>query len=263
MFVKYLTKRNHTIMPPSKFHRRHCLLFTTETIFLSETISYISDHLGSLTARGDNSKILILAGSHGHEDGTDGMTDKLDHDEKAFKDTCLWLGTNHHKMQAANCFQEIRPWSDVKVDAWKGGPLYSHRPELIDEARSLTQQLSDIGARVEVLNIGEFHGRPEALVAYVRAGQPTAIIINWCNSKDGYTARLLTRAGLCSQLVLANERVLITGNKEITLDKHQEDFLARATSKISDRQKKPTEHGLAFLIYGPSGEERMAWNPIT
>ena len=60
-------------MPPSKFDRRHCLLFTTANIKTIDTIPFINDNLESLTARGDKSKILILDGSHGDEDGNDGM----------------------------------------------------------------------------------------------------------------------------------------------------------------------------------------------
>ena len=142
--------------------------------------------------------------------------------------------------------------------------------------------MARIGALVDVLDIGNFcypsyvwlnfvrtffpafymdrETGAKALISYVEACQPTAIVINWCYTKGGNMARLLYKSGICGQMILENERVLLTGNNAILMDCHQKKFIEDSAAKIN-RPKSILErlglrrgHGLAFLAYGPSGE---------
>ena len=75
-----------------------------------------------------------------------------------------------------------------------------------------------VGAKVEILNIAQFHQDPNGLVRFVRSCEPTAIVVNWCYTQDGDVHKLLTKSGICSQLLLGNERVILTGNTCIAMD---------------------------------------------
>ena len=86
------------------------------------------------------------------------------------------------------------------------------------------------------------------LVPNFRIGQklPLAALASFSMS-----VKVLTRAGICGQLFLANERVLLTGNIKIHMDDDQQKAIDEAARRISSR---PRRKGLVFIISGPSGE---------
>ena len=226
-------------MSHSKFALNNCLLFTTETTCLRESLTFIEEKLEALTARGDQSKILFIRGSHGSQDGRDGLGNRKYLEEKFFTRTCIALGTTHH------------------TDQWTGQPRWQKiRPKQskYNVYRSkLQEKLCSVGARVEILDLDKFHKDPKGLVLFVRRCEPTAIVVNWCHSKGGAVHKLLTKSGICSQLLLGNERVLLTGNIAIAMDNDQFDCIIKAARQISGlKQDSPA---MMIFLWGPAGND--------
>ena len=238
-------------MANSKFALNNCLLFTTDTTKLRESLKYIEEKLEALTARGDQSKILLIRGSHGDEDGADGLEEDGYLQETFFTRTCEALGTTHHieKWTGQPRWQDNPPRTEEKIQELKSTlPVNRRRLKEIDIGWKLQKNLHKVGAKVEILNIAKFHTKPNDFVRFVRRCQPTAIIVNWCHSEGGDVHNLLTKSGICSQLLLGNERVLLTGNTAIAMDEDQYDCLVKVARKIK-RDSPP----MMIFLWGPPG----------
>ena len=224
-------------MSHSKFALNNCLLFTIDKTNLSESLNFIEENLKALTERGDQSKILFIRGSHGSKDGTDGLRSRKSLEDKLFTSTCAALGTTHD------------------IDPWTGKPRWQliqpKQPASDDIGSKLREKLHRVGAKVEILNMAEFHKDSQGLVRFVRSCQPTAIVVNWCYSQDGDVHKLLTKTGICSQLLLGDERVLLTGNIAIAMDDDQSDCLKKAARIIS--RLKPDSPPMRIFLWGPAG----------
>ena len=245
----------------STFDLRHCLLLNTDGNDNVETMHFMDQHFEDLTSRhGNNSKILILTGSHGDTDGTDAMEDDDMLDPVPFTSLCDKLGTTHREddfyTNRIN-FQCINPWTEEEEFVVQ---LDYRQFELI---KRLREKLHRTGAQVQILNVANFvgangDGGSENLVRTIRDCDPTAVIVTWCYSKEGFTARLLTAAGLFPKLVLRNERILLTGNKDIQLDEDQSSFLNQAAKLIKKHYRKTSKKGikrpgLRFVLEGDPG----------
>ena len=190
-------------MSHSKFALNNCLLFTTDSTNLRESLTFIEENLEALTARGDQSKILFIRGSHGSQDGGDGLEERSFLEKRFFARTCEALGTTHH------------------TNSWTGQPRWQgiqpkHPPA--DFSSELREKLHNVKAKVEILDIARFHQKPQAFINFVTDCEPTAIVVNWCYSENGAVHKVLTLSSICSQLLLGNERVLLTGNILIAMD---------------------------------------------
>ena len=81
--------------PPSKFSKG-CILLSNSPVKLPELVAHLSSNLEELISRGEQSKILILDGTHGNEEGTDGMKEKTFYQRSFLEETSQILGTRYH-----------------------------------------------------------------------------------------------------------------------------------------------------------------------
>ena len=247
------------------FDLRHCLLLNTGEFNIEETISFMNKHFEELTSRhGEDSKILILTGCHGTLDGSDALEKPALLDPGFFPSFCLALGTTHHEddfdTNRIN-YQHVKPWT--KQELFDLG-MRRMDSKSRDVSQRLRRRLYKRGARVQVLNVANFvgaseHGGSENLVRTIQDCDPTAVVVNWCYSKDSFTTRLLTATGLFSKFALRNERILLTGNKNIQIDEDQSQFLSKAAKLIKKHYNRDTSErdiarpGLRFVLEGDPG----------
>ena len=57
----------------NEFHHEQSVLVASSAVTFSGAVKYIEKHISELVLRGASSKPLILTGSHGEKDGTDGL----------------------------------------------------------------------------------------------------------------------------------------------------------------------------------------------
>ena len=64
---------NFVKMAENKFHIEHSVLVSSDAVTATETTRYIEKSIKDLVKRGKHSKVLILSGCHGTEEGDDGL----------------------------------------------------------------------------------------------------------------------------------------------------------------------------------------------
>ena len=110
---------------------------------------------------------------------------------------------------------------------------------------------------MEVLNIAHFHNRPEDLAEYAHDCGASAIVINWCYSLVGDTARALEKSGISAKLVLSDQRVIDTGKPWLTLDEDQKEFIWEVKRVIDERRENGDRGGRGFVVYGSPGDAAL------
>ena len=111
---------------------------------------------------------------------------------------------------------------------------------------------------VEIANMGYFYKDPDSLVKFIKKCDPSAIILNWCFSENSDSRWLLQRAGLLAKLYLNNERVLLTGNKTVRLDKDQEALINEMEIKLKQLRDVPGSPRPHIFIQGPAGKSTFS-----
>ena len=207
---------------------QNCLIFRTKNIFqtnktlltsntrtttsgLTESVPNLLDFLKRFCA----SKLitcLIISGCHGNlADGLSGFTKKELLDYKLYEATCKVVGSKAEDMNISST--PIPKPQRMYIDA-------------IDDA--LLRQPPYINIKFNVLYIKHFHQKSQALLDFVEELGPSAIILDWCFTKNGDVANLLTKAGIVSRMWLIFERTSIvgmTGNGLIELSNQQTEAL--------------------------------------
>ena len=215
---------------------------------------YLNSNLDDLIARGQHSKILILDGSHGREDGADSLTEKTLYQRSFMEETCEILGTRHHvrrRQSMLPTYEKIRPCSEWLLRDWKRKWWFRDKINLY---QALRKKLYQNNVSVEIANLGYFYKDPDSLVMFIKNCDPSAIILNWCRSEHSDSRLLLQRVGLLAKVYLNNERVLLTGNKTIRLDEHQEKLINEMEIKLQKLRDLPGSPRPHVLILGPAGK---------
>ena len=160
--------------------------------------------------------ILIVSGGHG-KDGESGFTRKHLLYHKFYEETCKLVGILPLSEPSTNI-------QTLHIDAEKKALLRNRLYKKI---------------RFNVLNIKYFHeegeGDKEGLIKYVRALNPSAIIIDWCYSRHADVANVLTKSGIVSEMWLKYERTCIVGTSGkgwIDLDDKQSTVLHEIINQI-------------------------------
>jgi len=129
-------------------------------------------------------------------------------------------------------------------------------PRPIPEANKYIQgkKRTRLDYEAHVLDIAFFYKRPNALVNFVKAYNPTTLIISWYFTRESYTANLLARSGLISRIIAENEKYLITGVKDRSIIKLG-DGQSSAIDKLSVEFKNPEKwkKGSTNWITGKAG----------
>ena len=216
---------------------RNCLIFRTRNIFqtnktlltsntrtttsgLTESIPNLLDFLKRFCA----SKLitcLIISGCHGHlADGFSGFTQRELLEYGLYEDTCKVVGLK----------AEDRNSSSTPIPKEQKMYIYA-------EEDALLKQPPYRNIKFNVLYIKHFHLKPQALLDFVEKLNPSAIILDWCFTKNGDVANLLTKAGIVSRMWMRFERTSIvgmTGNGFIELSNQQKEILRDVVRLIEE-----------------------------
>ena len=106
---------------------------------------------------------------------------------------------------------------------------------------------------VKIVDVAHYHQKVDELANVVKDFRPTTLIIDWCHSRDGYTARKLQEFGIFSQTMLEQDLYLLTGRGQIKLGNEQTDFLDKIKKKMKDSE---TGNGMLVFLYGPAGSDK-------
>ena len=203
-----------------------------------------------------NGKILVLTGSHGSHDGRDGVSDldmltasvpskgsKVVYNKQQTRGFYeKWTKSDYFGVSAepANDPRIYTPYTGrdgrtfYKVTGIKPIPE-GKMPQPVANTRLLNSKSTDL--KVLVLDVAYFHKRDEELVAFIKKFEPTSLIIDWCFTKNGYTANLLARSGIISQIIAENKKYLVTGVRDraiIELGPGQGGVLDRVKQDMED-----------------------------
>ena len=244
--------------PPPIFSKG-CILLLGDTVDLFELVDHLNSNLNDLMARGEHSKILILDGTHGSKDGGDSLTEREFYNRKGLEQTCEILGTRHHlrkKRSMAPRYEKIKPYTERELKEWESRKYKARHHGKVKKVQALRKKLHKNDASVGIANLGYFYKDPKALVKYITKCDPSAIILNFCHSEKSESRWLLQRSGLLGKIFLNNDRVLLTGNKTIKLDFHQEELIKEVELKLGKLRSMPLPGGPRphVFILGPAGE---------
>ena len=131
------------------------------------------------------------------------------------------------------------------------------------------------GTDINVLDVAFFHKRDKDLVAFIRDFAPTTLIISWCFTATSYTANLLARSGIISNVIAENDKYLVTGVKDRSIiklgqcpvggsrcDKCQGDVLHYVQQDIEDTTlEERWKLGSITTISGPAGSGKTCLGP--
>ena len=172
-------------MPGTQFHHEHSVMVASTAVTDYETHEYMEKYVAELVERGDYSKVLILSGSHGSEDGLDALN-SLD---------CLSDGAGHAsgESQTREFYagwvtflklpvegEDPRDYdpatgrvkgikSSVSVPDWA-----ARKPERVPNRYKATKaKISNI--TIGIVDIAHYHGKPEELLQVVAKFSPTSL----------------------------------------------------------------------------------------
>ena len=231
------------------------VLVTVEPVTHEDAWKYWQAKKADLLAQ-KNGKILVLTGSHGSHDGRDGVSHldlltaevpdqgsaKVYNKQQTRGFYEKWTKSDFFGVSAepANDPRIYTPYTDsneqtfYEVTGIKPIPE-DKMPKPVANTRLKNSKSTDL--KVLVLDVAFFHKRDKDLVAFIKKFQPTSLIIDWCFTKNGYTANLLARSGIISQIIAENKKYLVTGVRDreiIELGPGQGGVLDRVKQDMED-----------------------------
>ena len=170
----------------------------------------LEKYIEELIERGEHSRVMILSGCHGMETGEDGMN-SLD---------CLSDSVIRGKSQTRGFYEDWLRWFKLSVEGEDprvhdpntgevtGINASIKKPEWAGRVpgrvptyfKGIKEKMSNIV--VSIVDIAFYHGKPETLIADIEKFSPSSLILDWCFTREGHTYKLLTSAGLISQIIL-------------------------------------------------------------
>ena len=194
------------------------------------TKDYLEKYMNDLVAKGIYTKIAWLTGSHGKDNGQDGMNfleclsdanrqkDNKSETRNFYIRWCYFFGLAEEgedpRVFDPATGQVTGINTAVVTPEWAG-----RKPGRVPGDYKNMQQLSDI--EIMLIDIANFHGKPEELIAVIKKFEPSTLIIDWCFTRGGFTAQQLTAAGVVSHIKLENDLSIITGRDWIKLSEEQ------------------------------------------
>ena len=88
-------------------------------------------------------------------------------------------------------------------------PEPQHKDPDADEYAFLNNEFKDV--KFNVLNIKHFFKNNKGFLDYAEKFNPTAIVIDWCHSKDGDVANLLVTSGILPRIWLTAGKNMMLG----------------------------------------------------
>ena len=194
----------------------------------------------SMTSFRPDSKILILSGSHGSEDGISGLTDKsienVDEGYGFYREDCELLGIKpgpHKRSQRL----PLRNWNgipDITKPAEK--VVTNHDRFLKDNCN-----LQDLDIRI--CNVCYYHGNSEKLLEEIKVVkeffeyvcihilffnqiQPALIAVAFCFSRNSDVSMMFRRYGIFSEMIITHDIRCITRRPDATLSTQQNELIS-------------------------------------
>ena len=225
------------------------------------TKDYLEKYMNDLVAKGIYTKIAWLTGSHGKDNGQDGMNfleclsdanRQIDNESETrnfYVRWCYFFGLAEEgedpRVFDPATGQVTGINTAVETPEWAG-----RKPGRVPGDYKNLQQLADI--KIMLIDIANFHGKPEELIAVIKKFEPSTLIIDWCFTRGGYTAQQLTAAGVISRIMLENELSIITGRGWIKLSDEQKKVIDDIETMEMTGDGSHHDGSIIFLV-GPYG----------
>ena len=206
-------------MSDDKFHIEHSILVTSDAVTATETTRYIEKKIDELVKRGDHSRVLILSGCHGSEEGDDGLNSlECLSGVGRFDPRGFYVYWPHFFKQ--DLWEDPREYDpttgkvigikeSVMIPEWAGS-VPGRVPTYYE---GMTAKM--LGSALQIVDIAFYYGKPDELLEDIKKFSPTTLMLDWCFTKNGHTKKLLTSSGLVSKIILGNELSLLTARGEI------------------------------------------------
>ena len=193
----------------------------------NEAVQYFSENEEDLVQH--KGRILVLTGCHGLEDehgnptGQDGVNElqALEAGDKAEHNQTWWFYEMWAKSLGLERTEDPREYTEQRDFLCLGkkylkvsGIKTLTDDEMPKPVPNTYRQGITQGPNINVLDVAFFHKRDKHLVAFIRDYAPTTLIISWCFTSTSYTANLLARSGIISQIIAENDKYLVTGLKD-------------------------------------------------
>jgi hypothetical protein len=183
-------------MERNQFHIEKSIMVASTAVTAGGTKKYLEKYVTDLVARGIYTRIAWLTGSHGMENGQDGMnslkclSDAIQQrNRKSQKRTFYTRWCNFFSLpEEGEDPREYDPTTgqvtgirNVANPDWA-----ARKPGLVPNLfKNMKREIS--GLEIQIVDIAYYHGKPQELIEVVKKFQPSTLIIDSCFTRGGYT----------------------------------------------------------------------------
>ena len=199
------------------------ILISTTKIKGHEIMSHLRDKLVENIEKGyiqnaENTKVLILSGTHGDSLGHSGLTDIELFDEHFYEDDCSWVGLKPIKQKQ----QDIQNIPDItKMNTLN--LKYFPNCFLCDE------EISKM--KFQVINIAYYHKNEEKLIEDIQTFGPSVLALAWCYSMMSDVSQALRQKGILARMVIEHDLREILKNPSAKLDYQQAEIIEKVVNQ--------------------------------
>ena len=105
------------------------------------------------------------------------------------------------------------------------------------------EENKDLKLKIKIIDVCWYHKKDDNLMKLIKDFQPTTLIIDWCNTRQGHTMEKITAAGIASRLRMETEMFLMSKNKHIFLSDEQKVVLG----DVEKLKLQPQKGSVVFL----------------
>ena len=201
-----------------------------------------------------NTRVLLLSGSHGMEDGRDGLCDLEALQSVVYEDGQMI------PRQTRSFYEKWCKFFKVDVEG-EDPRVYDDNDQVLGvkneeppkwEARVpklpglWNQKMGDEEKEKMTLKIVDcawYYAKVDDLLKPIKDFNPTTLIIDWCFTHKGFTLEKITTSGIASRIRMETEMFLISKNKQIQLSNEQKVVL----EDVENMELRPDEGSVVFL----------------
>ena len=190
-------------MESPKGHNSQGTVTFEGTVKPSDIFKFLKKNVEPLTVFGKKSKIGLLCGSHGSENGNDALNLENAGSYEDYTRFYMWLGPwvgkktpqeikemSSEEEEECLTVKEMSPgeeafWTERYRD-WLAepkqtgnGPRMSNMEDL-EIVKELRKMLYEKQAKLAVVDMGYFHAKEEEFEDFMKISKFTAIVVSWC-----------------------------------------------------------------------------------
>ena len=184
----------------------------------------------------ESTRVLILSGTHGDEDGYSALTDILKSDEQFYKGDCERVGLKPVKQRMD--FQKHSVTNHSIPDITKMEKLNLN---IFQNCFLCDEKISKV--TFQVTNIAYYHKKEEKLIYDIQKFDPKVLALAWCYSMKSDVSTALRKKGILARMVIEHDLREICKNPNAKLDDRQAEII----------EKVANENPRNIILWGSSG----------